>query len=66
MDENGHNARMVGLIMGREKLYSAGVLTAVTEIEGERLRSIRLHEHVNALPDAHYSTLKFLMGHLYR
>ncbi|CAE6431774.1 unnamed protein product [Rhizoctonia solani] len=36
------------------------------EIEGERLRSIRLHEHVNALPDANYSTLKYLMGHLYR
>ncbi|KAF8693132.1 Activator of mitotic machinery Cdc14 phosphatase activation C-term, partial [Rhizoctonia solani] len=36
------------------------------QIEGERLRSIRLHEHVNALPDANYSTLKYLMGHLYR
>lgn len=25
-----------------------------------------MHEHVNALPDANYSTLKYLMGHLYR
>ncbi|QRW17295.1 Rho-GTPase-activating protein [Rhizoctonia solani] len=46
------------------ELYSSFVEAA--QIEGERLRSIRLHEHVNALPDANYSTLKYLMGHLYR
>ncbi|CUA74628.1 Breakpoint cluster region protein [Rhizoctonia solani] len=46
------------------ELYSHFVEAA--QIEGERLRSIRLHEHVNALPDANYSTLKYLMGHLYR
>ncbi|KAG8718042.1 hypothetical protein FRC08_006076 [Ceratobasidium sp. 394] len=46
------------------ELYGSFVEAA--QIEGERLRSIRLHEHVNALPDAHYSTLKFLMGHLHK
>ncbi|KAG8757902.1 hypothetical protein FRC14_001200 [Serendipita sp. 396] len=30
----------------------------------DRLRHIRLHERVNDLPDANYSTLKYLMGHL--
>ncbi|CAO1637713.1 unnamed protein product [Sympodiomycopsis kandeliae] len=34
------------------------------KIENERLRHIRLHEIVNQLPDANYSTLKTLMGHL--
>ncbi|EUC55618.1 GTPase-activator protein for Rho-like GTPase family protein [Rhizoctonia solani AG-3 Rhs1AP] len=46
------------------ELYTHFVEAA--QIEGDRLRSIRLHEHVNALPDANYSTLKYLMGHLYR
>lgn len=32
--------------------------------ENDRLRHIRLHERVNDLPDANYSTLKYLMGHL--
>lgn len=36
------------------------------KIENERLRHIRLHEVVNQLPDANYSTLKALMGHLDR
>ena len=34
--------------------------------ENERARHIRLHERVNALPDANYSTLKYLMGHLHK
>lgn len=34
------------------------------KIENDRLRHIRMHERVNELPDANYSTLKFLMGHL--
>ncbi|QRV89091.1 Rho GTPase-activating protein 12 [Ceratobasidium sp. AG-Ba] len=46
------------------ELYGSFVEAA--QIEGERLRGIRLHEHVNALPDANYSTLKFLMGHLHK
>ncbi|KAJ7583149.1 Rho GTPase activation protein [Mycena floridula] len=36
------------------------------KIENERLRHIRLHERVNDLPDANYSTLKYFFGHLYR
>ncbi|GAA98302.1 uncharacterized protein L969DRAFT_93096 [Mixia osmundae IAM 14324] len=36
------------------------------KIENDRLRHIRLHERVNDLPDAHYATLKFLMGHLHK
>ncbi|CAG7851569.1 SubName: Full=Uncharacterized protein {ECO:0000313/EMBL:KIM22841.1} [Serendipita indica DSM 11827] len=32
--------------------------------DNERLRHIRIHERVNDLPDANYSTLKYLMGHL--
>jgi hypothetical protein len=36
------------------------------KIENDRLRHIRLHERVNALPDSNYSTLKFLMGHLHK
>lgn len=32
--------------------------------ENDRLRHIRLHEQVNELPDANYTTLKFFMGHL--
>ena len=41
-------------------------MIALTEIENDRLRHIRLHERVNELPDPNYSTLKFFMGHLYR
>lgn len=36
------------------------------KVENDRLRHIRLHEVVNLLPDANYSTLKALMGHLDR
>lgn len=36
------------------------------KVENDRLRHIRLHEVVNQLPDANYSTLKALMGHLDR
>jgi hypothetical protein len=36
------------------------------KIENDRLRHIRLHECVNELPDANYSTLKYLLGHLYQ
>jgi hypothetical protein len=42
------------------------VLTKALVIENERLRQIRLHERVNDLPDANYSTLKYVMGHLYK
>jgi len=38
----------------------------LTEIENDRLQHIRLHERVNELPDANYSTLKYFMGHLHR
>ncbi|KAH9931810.1 GTPase activating protein [Fomitopsis serialis] len=34
--------------------------------DNERLRHIRLHERVNDLPDANYSTLKYFMGHLHK
>ncbi|KAI0793754.1 GTPase activating protein [Fomes fomentarius] len=34
--------------------------------ENERARHIRLHQHVNGLPDPNYSTLKYLMGHLHK
>lgn len=40
--------------------------TEAAKIETERLRHIRLHERVNDLPDANYSTLKYFLGHLYR
>jgi hypothetical protein len=36
------------------------------KVENDRLRHIRLHEVVNQLPDANYSTLKALMCHLDR
>ncbi|CAO1637231.1 unnamed protein product [Parajaminaea phylloscopi] len=36
------------------------------KVDNDRLRHIRLHEVVNQLPDANYSTLKALMGHLDR
>ena len=39
---------------------------SLLENENDRLRHIRLHERVNDLPDANYSTLKYLMGHLYK
>lgn len=35
-------------------------------IENPRLRHIRLHEHVNDLPDPNYATLKYFLGHLQR
>ena len=38
----------------------------VIEIENPRLRHIRLHEHVNDLPDPNYATLKYFLGHLQR
>ena len=41
-------------------------LRVLLEIENDRLRHIRLHERVNALPDSNYSTLKYLMGHLHK
>ena len=34
------------------------------EIEDERMRVLGLHTVINDLPDAHYATLKYLMGHL--
>lgn len=46
------------------ELYRAFIDAA--RIDNERLRHIRLHEVVNQLPDANYSTLKALMGHLDR
>ncbi|KAG8832673.1 hypothetical protein FRC17_000892 [Serendipita sp. 399] len=45
-------------------LYPGFIEAARNEVD--RLRHIRLHERVNDLPDANYSTLKYLMGHLYR
>lgn len=33
--------------------------------ENDRLRQIRLHERINDLPDANYSTLKYILGHLH-
>lgn len=41
-------------------------LIEFVENDNDRLRHIRLHERVNDLPDANYSTLKYLMGHLYK
>lgn len=35
-------------------------------IDNPRLRHIRLHEHVNDLPDPNYATLKYFLGHLQR
>jgi hypothetical protein len=32
--------------------------------ENDRLRHIRMHEAINALPDPNYATLKHLLGHL--
>ncbi|KAF8668177.1 Activator of mitotic machinery Cdc14 phosphatase activation C-term [Rhizoctonia solani] len=55
-----------GECSGTHPEWENGLGMKWAQIEGERLRSIRLHEHVNALPDANYSTLKYLMGHLYR
>lgn len=46
------------------ELYRSFIESA--KVENERLRHIRLHEVVNQLPDANYSTLKSLMGHLDR
>ncbi|EJD47891.1 RhoGAP-domain-containing protein [Auricularia subglabra TFB-10046 SS5] len=40
--------------------------TEAARIENDRLRHIRLHERVNDLPDANYSTLKYFLGHLHR
>lgn len=39
-------------------------LTWGTGYDNDRLRYIRLHGQVNALPDPNYATLKFFMGHL--
>jgi len=33
------------------------------EIENDRLRHVRLHERVNYLPDANYTTLMYLLGY---
>ncbi|CAO3598071.1 unnamed protein product [Absidia cylindrospora] len=39
---------------------------AAAKIDDERLRILGLHTVINDLPDAHYATLKYLMGHLNR
>lgn len=47
-----------------DSLYQGFIEAA--KIENDRLQHIRLHERVNELPDANYSTLKYFMGHLHR
>jgi hypothetical protein len=47
-----------------DSLYEGFIEAA--KIENDRLQHIRLHERVNELPDANYSTLKYFMGHLHR
>ncbi|KAI9255239.1 Rho GTPase activation protein [Phascolomyces articulosus] len=37
---------------------------SAAKIEDERMRVLGLHTVINDLPDAHYATLKYLMGHL--
>ncbi|ORZ25900.1 Rho GTPase activation protein [Absidia repens] len=37
---------------------------AAAKIDDERMRILGLHTVINDLPDAHYATLKYLMGHL--
>ncbi|KAI8329762.1 Rho GTPase activation protein [Chlamydoabsidia padenii] len=39
---------------------------AAAKIDDERMRILGLHTVINDLPDAHYATLKYLMGHLNR
>ncbi|KIY52957.1 RhoGAP-domain-containing protein [Fistulina hepatica ATCC 64428] len=34
------------------------------QLENLRLRQVKIHENVNALPDPNYATLRYLMGHL--
>ncbi|KAJ3223848.1 hypothetical protein HK099_000619 [Clydaea vesicula] len=46
------------------ELYSKFI--EASKHEDSRYRLISIHELVNLLPDAHYATLRFLMGHLWK